>query len=164
MKLRDYPLLSYRGVSSWPPIWVGRNSNHLDQSKTETAVLKDVTLSTTAPRCYLMIEHEGEEYLGALLFEDHNSCLRIYRLLLSHRGEVIRKVSEIDVPHSSTTAPIKPKTCKICGSIDNCDFKVMDDVWRTTIPIEYRNDIVCGKCFENFAAERQIQLLRRKDV
>src|SRR5262249_38330603 len=89
-------------------------------------------------------------------------CLGIYHLLLSHRGEVIRKVSEIDVPHSSTTAPIKPKTCKICGSIDNCDFKVMDDVWRTTIPIEYRNDIVCGKCFENFAAEKQIQLLRRK--
>jgi len=111
-----------------------------------------------------MIEHEGDEYLGALLFEDHNSCLGIYRLLFSHRGEVIRKVSEIDVPHSSTTAPIKPKTCKICGSIDNCDFKVMDDVWRTTIPIEYRNDIVCGECFENFVCERQIQLLRRKDV
>src|SRR5215475_1974202 len=106
MKLRDYPLLSCRGVSSWPPTWVGWNSKQLDQSKAETAILKDVTLSTTALRCYLMIEHEGDEYLGALLFEDHNSCLRIYRLLLSHRGEVIRKVSEIDVPHSITTAPI----------------------------------------------------------
>src|SRR5262249_32555372 len=92
MKLRDCTLLSYRGVSSWPPIWVGWNSKQLDQSKTETAVLKDVTLSTTDPRCYLMIEHEGEEYLGALLFEDHNSCLRIYRLLLSHRGEPFDKL------------------------------------------------------------------------
>ena len=161
MKLRDCTLLSYRGVSSWPPIWVGWNSKQLDQSKTETAVLKDVTLSTTDLRCYLMIEHEGEEYLGALLFEDHNSCLRIYRLLLSHRGETIRQVSEIDVPDSSTMAPIKRRTCKVCGSPDNCDFKVMDNVWSATIPIEYRNDIVCGKCFENFAAERQIQLLRR---
>src|SRR5262245_26279784 len=98
------------------------------------AWIPKIRISTTTGAA--AIEHEGDEYLGALLFEDHNSCLRIYHLLLSHRGEVIRKVSEIDVPHSSTTAPIKPKTCKICGSIDNCDFKVMDDVWRTTIPIE----------------------------
>src|SRR5262245_66287791 len=51
---------------------VGWNSKQLDQSKAETAVLKDVTLSTTPLRCYVMIEHEGDEYLGALLFEDHN--------------------------------------------------------------------------------------------
>src|SRR5215467_903953 len=143
MKLRDYPLLSYRGVSSWPPTWVGWNSKQLDQSKAETAVLKDVTLSTTALRCYVMIEHEGDEYLGALLFEDHNSCLRIYHLLLSHRGEVIRKVSEIDVPHSSTTAPIKPKTCKICGSIARTtrmatSFRYFDRVaYQTTKWIEF---------------------------
>src|SRR5215831_3698744 len=117
MKLRDCTLLSYRGVSSWPPIWVGWNSKQLDQSKTETAVLKDVTLSTAAPRCYVMIEHEGEEYLGSLLFEDHNACLRVYQLLLSHRGERIRQVSEIDIPHSRPLAPIKRRACIVCGSL-----------------------------------------------
>ena len=24
MKLRDHPLLSYRGVSSWPPVWISK--------------------------------------------------------------------------------------------------------------------------------------------
>lgn len=165
MKLRDHPLLSYRGVSSWPPVWVGKDARRLKPPKSEEAILKDVVSSKTAPftRCYLMIEHEEEEYLGSVLFDDHFACRQIYRLLLNHRGEPIRKVGEIDVPHPPVTT-IKRRTCKVCGSLDNCDFKVVDDVWRTTVPIEYRDQIMCIKCFEDFAAERQIQLLRRKGV
>jgi hypothetical protein len=166
MKLRDHPLLSYRGVSSWPPVWVGKDARQLEQPKSEIAILKNVILSKTAPftRCHLVIEHEGAEYFGALLFDDQVACLKIYRLLLSHRGEPIRKVGEIDVPQSGAVTIIKRRMCKVCGSLENCDFKVMDDVWRSTVPIEYRNDTVCIKCFENFASERQIQLLRQKGV
>jgi hypothetical protein len=166
MKLREHPLLSYRGVSNWPPVWIGKDGRHLKQSESDRAILKDVVQSKKAPltRCYLMIEAEGEEYVGAVLFDDHFSCRQISRLLLEHRGEPVHKVGEIDVPQSREVTIIKRRTCNVCGSVDNCDFKVMDDVWRATVPIEYRDQIVCIKCFENFAAERQIQLLRRKGV
>jgi len=36
----------------------------------------------------------------------------------------------------------------------------MDDAWETIVPIEYRNQIVCVKCFEAFASAKQIELLR----
>ncbi len=79
-------------------------------------------------------------------------------------GNSVRKVGEIDVPQSRAMTIIQRRMCKVCGSLDNCDFKVIDDVWRTTVPIEYCNQIVCLKCFEDFASEKQIQLLRRKGV
>ena len=56
---------------------------------------------------------------------------------------------------------IRQATCAVCGFLENCDFKVMDDVWKTIVPIEYRNQIVCVKCFEAFASAKQIELLRR---
>src|SRR5262245_10870124 len=76
MKLRDHPLLSYHGVSSWPPVWVGKDARPLEQPTSELAILKKVMLSTTAPlnRCFITIEHEDKEYLGAVLFDDQFSC------------------------------------------------------------------------------------------
>ena len=56
---------------------------------------------------------------------------------------------------------IHQATCTVCGFLENCDFKVMDDAWKTIVPIEYRNQIVCVKCFEAFASAKQIELLRQ---
>ena len=97
-----------------------------------------------------MIEHEGEDYLGALLFDDQLACDQVYGLLLGQRGEPIRKIGEIDVPERETPVIIqrRRRMCKACGSLDNCDFKVVDDVWRTAVPIEYQTEILCRKCFE----------------
>jgi len=55
---------------------------------------------------------------------------------------------------------IRQATCAVCGFLENCDFKVMDDAWKTIVPIEYRSQIVCVKCFEAFASAKQIELLR----
>jgi hypothetical protein len=112
-------------------------------------------------RLYLTIEHEGEEYLGALLFDDQFACQRTYKLLLRHHGELIHKIGEIDVPESAATATGR-RVCKVCGSPQNCDFTVLDDVWRAAVPVGYRDERLCVKCFEVFASEKQIELLRRK--
>lgn len=168
MKLRDHPLMSYRGVSNWPPAWVGRNSKQLEQPSGEIGILKNVVLSKLEPigRLYLMIEHEGEEYLGALLFDDQFACHQAYRLLLNHRGEPVRKIGETDLPEqgSSATSKLRRRMCKVCGSLDNCDFKVADDVWRTAVPLQHQNETLCLNCFEVFTSEKQIELLRRNGV
>jgi hypothetical protein len=44
MKLRTHPFMSYRGVSNWPPVWVGTNRRH-EPLKGEVGVLKDVVPS-----------------------------------------------------------------------------------------------------------------------
>src|SRR5262245_66536751 len=100
MKLRDHSLMRYRGISSWPPTWVGRDAKKSQQLSGELGILRNVIQSKMKQptRLYLTIEHEGEEYLGALSFDDQLACRKAYRLLLNHRGELIRKVGEIDVP------------------------------------------------------------------
>ena len=117
--------MCYRGVSNWPPAWVGRDAKQSQQLGGEIGILKNVIRSKMKPlnRLYLTIEHEGEEYLGALLFDDQFACQRTYKLLLRHRGELIHKIGEIDVPESAATATGR-RVCKVCGSLQNCDFTV----------------------------------------
>jgi hypothetical protein len=154
--------MCYRGVSNWPPAWVGRDAKQ-QQPGGEIGVLKNVIQSKMKPlnRLYLTIEHEGEEYLGALLFDDPFACQRTYKLLLRHRGKLIHKIGEIDVPEAAATATGK-RVCKVCRSPQNCDFTVLDDVWRAAVPVGYRDERLCLKCFEAFTSEKQIELLRRK--
>src|SRR5262249_46316938 len=67
---------------------------------------------------------------------------------------------ELKTMNARGLAMIRQATCAVCGFLENCDFKVMDDAWKTIVPIEYRNQIVCVKCFEAFASAKQIELLR----
>ena len=163
MKLRDDLLMCYRGVSNWPPAWVGRDAQQSQQLGGEIGILKNVIQSKIKPlnRLYLTIEHEGEEYLGALLFDDQFACRRTYKLLLRYRGELIHKIGEIEVPELVATTTER-RVCKACGASQNCDFTVLDDVWRAAVPVGYRDERLCLKCFEVFASEKQIELLRRK--
>ena len=163
MKLRDDLLMCYRGVSNWPPAWVGKDVQQSQQLGGEIGILKNVIQSKIKPlnRLYLTIEHEGEEYLGALLFDDQFACRRTYKLLLRHRGEPIHKIGEIEIPQSAPMAAGRT-VCKVCSASQNCDFTVLDDVWRAAVPVGYRDERLCLKCFEVFASEKQIELLRRK--
>ena len=99
MKLRDHPGISYHGFSTWPPAWVWRGGNHYSEPTGEVGVLTGVKLSTLEPceTCFLIIEHEGQEYVGALLFEDPLFCRQVFKLLNEHSGEPIQQISDIDL-------------------------------------------------------------------
>jgi len=64
MKLRAHPLMSYRGVSNWPPVWVGTNHKN-EPLRGEVGVLEDVVPSQTenSSRFFLRIEDEGWGFL-----------------------------------------------------------------------------------------------------
>jgi hypothetical protein len=70
--LRDHPLMSYRGVSSWPPAWhwLGERINRFP--KGEAGVLNEVRIPVTDPfnRCFLIIEYKKAMYMGCLLIDD----------------------------------------------------------------------------------------------
>jgi hypothetical protein len=39
---------------------------------------------------------------------------------------------------------IRQETCAVCGFPENCDFKVMDDAWKTIVPIRIpQSNCVC---------------------
>jgi hypothetical protein len=83
MLLRDYPLMSYRGIRNWPPAWTWINSRDDKQPRGEIGILTMAFLSTMQPanRCFLLISYEESSYMGCLLFDDATFCKHIGDLL-----------------------------------------------------------------------------------
>ena len=48
------------------------------------------------------------------------------------------------------------QTCKVCGRRDYFDFHVPDEMWKTIVPPEYQNRVVCLACFDRFAYDRKV--------
>jgi hypothetical protein len=63
MKLRDDLLMCYRGVSNWPPAWVGKDVQQSQQLGGEIGILKTVIQSKIKPlnRLYLTINSHARE-------------------------------------------------------------------------------------------------------
>ena len=102
MLLRDHPLMMYNGVRSWPPVWVWRAGNDNTNPKGEVGVLLDVALSRVPPnsRCFLIMEHLGAEYIGAVLLNERNFCRLVFDALLQNRFRPLREVGAIDLSYS----------------------------------------------------------------
>jgi hypothetical protein len=45
MLLRDHPLMSFKGMSSWPPVWTWIDGHEKKSARGEIGILKEVTLS-----------------------------------------------------------------------------------------------------------------------
>ena len=102
MKLRDHPLMSYRGMRNWPPVWThARNDDGVKRTLMgEVGVLKHVlSNSEMSKKCYLVIDFEGERYVGTLLCDDHAFSLQIPRVLEIYAGHSIKEIGDLDVSH-----------------------------------------------------------------
>jgi hypothetical protein len=93
--------MSYRGLSNWPPAWTWRGGQENKPATGEIGVLRDVLRSMVEPcsRVYVIVEHEGEEYMGALLFDDAPFCSQVHDLLAKHCGSRIADIAHLDVSH-----------------------------------------------------------------
>jgi hypothetical protein len=49
MALRDHPLLTYRGVPSWPPTWTWTGGSDNKHPEGEIGIMKDVQPSHIEP-------------------------------------------------------------------------------------------------------------------
>jgi hypothetical protein len=92
MQLRHHPLMRYRGVSNWPPVWV----NGTKTIRGEVGVLTGVTVHPSK-KCFLRIDHQNERYLGSLLFEDDMFCWLLGRILVNHLGREIKDIGDLDL-------------------------------------------------------------------
>ena len=101
MKLRDHPLMSYKGAASWPPAWFWRNGYETAHPTGEVGILKQVIPSTVSPYtgCFLIMQHLEAEYIGALLLSDPVFCQEIYRVLVQNCGELIQTIGAIDLSY-----------------------------------------------------------------
>jgi len=98
MTLRDHPLMTRNsGFPNWPPIWT---SARLDGNKSrgeigtlEAAVMSDLVSN----KVFLMIQCEGNRYIGSMAFDDEKFCYEIYALLKSKVGLSIKAIGDIDL-------------------------------------------------------------------
>ena len=97
--MRNHPLMSYRSVPNWPPVWVWTAGKENKQPEGEVGILKNVLLASVKPssKCYLIIEHDGESYIGCLLFGDSSFCHLVYRLLENYCGASLQHIGGIEV-------------------------------------------------------------------
>jgi hypothetical protein len=102
MLLRDHPLMSYRGLLNWPPIWLCKDLSSKKQLRGEIGVLKMVTecRTETTNSCFLHIEHGGSSYIGCLLFNDPAFCAQIVTLLRGYLNRPISEIGSLDLSYS----------------------------------------------------------------
>ena len=83
MLLRDHPLMSHRGVRSWPPTLTWTDGLENKRPRGEIGILEEVLLSNIQPvhQCFLYIDYQGSSYVGCLMFHDHAFCRLIAELL-----------------------------------------------------------------------------------
>jgi hypothetical protein len=113
MELRDCASI-FHGIGDWPPVWVRKGDHANEILRGEIGTLKEVNASILKPyqRCFLIMEHEGAEYVGCLLFRNHVFCKGIYEVLLSRRGRPMHEIGGTDVsgmlrPPLSRTTPVR---------------------------------------------------------
>jgi hypothetical protein len=102
MELRNHPLMSYRGVPSWPPVWSWLGDRINRHPKGEVGILKEVTVPVANPfnRCFLIVEYKKATYMGCLLIDDLPFCGQVSRLLRLHCGESLASIGSLDLDYS----------------------------------------------------------------
>gem|GEM_PF-2207990 len=102
MKLRDHPLMNYRGFSNWPPHWHARGDGLAPPVTGELGVLTEVMIYLPAglhqsSQLFLFMKHHGHSYIAAVFFSDRAFCRQVGGLLQGHYGRALEEIGAIDV-------------------------------------------------------------------
>ena len=92
--LRDHPLMSYRGMASWPPVWCRKGEQTLSG---EIGILVNADSDRSGKKSYLTIDFENRRYLGTLLFSEEKMCWFITRALKNRLGLSIKEIGDLDM-------------------------------------------------------------------
>jgi hypothetical protein len=102
MLLRDHPLMTYKGLRSWPPAWLWTAGYDNTHPRGEIGILKTALRSRiqSHDRCFLIMEHCGAEYIGALLLNDPAFYREIFEVLIQNLGKTIQEIGDIDLSYT----------------------------------------------------------------
>jgi hypothetical protein len=105
VQLRNYPPTYYSGFRAWPPLWVTpAKTGQLLQG--EIGRLKEVRRNPRRPcRLFLVMEHEGVDYTGCILFKDDAPCEGLANILEKCCGMSMEDIGSLEVPDRIVSAP-----------------------------------------------------------
>src|SRR5713226_5169476 len=99
MKLRDHPLMSYKGLCSWPPVWIHpTDSLNPITVKGEVGILMAVRMhDLRSRRIFLHIKYDGALYLGCLFLDDSAFHQQMFHFLVNCIGMSIKEIGNEDL-------------------------------------------------------------------
>jgi len=102
IKLRDHPCMTrVSGKKTWPPLWVDTRGTFHAQPRGEIGVLKKIEQHAgIANSIFLLIEHEGQSYIGMLNFDDTVFCREIGKVLDANIGHTIKTIGDLDLSYT----------------------------------------------------------------
>ena len=101
MELRHHPFMRRHGVVNWPPVWSQQRKEGNKTLRGEIGVLRYVHANkNVSNKCFLVIEHENEHFVGCLIFDDVTFCWEIAMLLQNHIGHSIEEIGSLEVAGS----------------------------------------------------------------
>jgi hypothetical protein len=100
MQLRDHPLMTTRnGANIWPPTWSTTGQNDTP-ARGEVGILRYVKGSSESRKCFLVMEHENNHYVGTLWFRDLAFCSQICDILQQNIGRSIKEIGDLDLSYN----------------------------------------------------------------
>jgi hypothetical protein len=98
MKPRNHRSVSFRHISTWPPLWTQSTRPDLKTVKGEVGFLKYVHHGgDRSTKCYLVIEHQKQTFLGVLSLRNMRFCVQITDLLQGNIGRSIKEIGDLEI-------------------------------------------------------------------
>jgi len=99
MRLRQHPIMSYRGDTIWPPEWTWVSGNYDKCPDGEAGVLENVRVSAINDQnLFLTMSYGGGRYIATLMFDHPDFCQQACEMLKHHRGWLIKMIGELAIP------------------------------------------------------------------
>ena len=97
-RLRDHPLLKYRGVQNWPPVWTRGTQGIVKTVKGKVGVLKEVYYDAgTSNKCFLVVDRQLQSYMGCVTCPTRSFCIQLTHFLRGHIGRSIEDIGDLRV-------------------------------------------------------------------
>jgi len=102
MHLRSHPLITYGAYRSWPPVWfpASAKAQRKPNPRGEVGVLTSVRYYPSRQgRLYLIIEDNGEVYVGCLLIDNASFCEQLAERLRAECGSTIETIGSLEIEY-----------------------------------------------------------------
>ena len=101
LQLRDHRSFKREsGFVVWPPVWTKMGVDKRIVLTGEIGYLRQVLTSESSVKIlFLLIAHQGSQYMGAMTFDDATFCRQLCELLKSKIGLSIKAIGDLDLSH-----------------------------------------------------------------
>ena len=93
--------MSYHGIRNWPPVWTRTREEGVARVTGEVGILIFVHSNALMPtKCFLVIDHGAETYVGTLIFDNQDFCNQVSGFLQNNLKRSIRDIGDLDLLHT----------------------------------------------------------------